>query len=177
YQRNQVWAGSIPLWADTAAGSPSKVRPRFQLAFAYYVAGRCADAAREFEAASKLDQPNYELLVDWGLALDCDGQYEAAVDRVQRAAELERTAHVYAVLGMLHGKRGNRELAIEALARAESIDKNYDMTYAYRGNLFFTANDFERAAAEFRRALSLDPSNPAAQQGLRAAEGRLRAPR
>ena len=177
YQRNQVWAGSIPLWADTAAGSPSKVRPRFQLAFAYYEAGRCAEAAREFEAASKLERPNYELLVDWGLALDCDGQYEAAVDRVQRAAELERTAHVYAVLGMLHGKRGNREMAIEALAHAESIDKNYDMTYAYRGNLFFAANDFERAAAEFRRALSLNPSNPAAQQGLRAAEGRLRAPR
>ena len=51
------------------------------------------------------------------------------------------------------------------------------ISYAYRGNLFFAANDFERAAAEFRRALSLDPSNPAAQQGLRAAEGRLRAPR
>jgi tetratricopeptide (TPR) repeat protein len=177
YQRNQVWAGSIPLWAGTAAGSPSKVRPRFQLAFAYYEAGRCAEAAREFETASKLDRPNYELLVDWGLALDCDGQYEAAVDRLQRAAQLEPTAHVYALLGMVHGKRGNSELAIEALARAESIDKNYDMTYAYRGNLFFEANDFQRAAAEFRRALSLNPSNPAAQQGLRAAEGRLRAPR
>ena len=177
YQRNQVWAGSIPLWADTAAGSPSKVRPRFQLAFAYYEAGRCAEAAREFEAASKLDRPSHELLLDWGLALDCDGQYQAAVDRLQRAVELERTAHVHAVLGMVHGKRGNREMAIEALARAESIDKNYDMTYAYRGNLFFAANDFQRAAAEFRRALSLNPSNPAAQQGLRAAEGRLRAPR
>jgi tetratricopeptide (TPR) repeat protein len=177
YQRNQVWAGSIPLWADTAAGSPSKVRPRFQLAFAYYQAGRCAEAVREFEAASKLDRPNYELLVDWGLALDCDGNYQAAVDRLERAAQLEPSAHVWALLGMVHGKRGHREKALEALARAESIDKNYDMTYAYRGNLFFLANDFQRAAAEFRRALSLNPSNPAALQGLRAAEGRLRAPR
>ncbi|MEK7755261.1 MAG: tetratricopeptide repeat protein [Acidobacteriota bacterium] len=177
YQRNQVWAGSIGLWADTVAGSPSKVRPRFQLAFAYYEAGRCGEAAREFETASKLGQPNYELLVDWGLALDCDGQYQAAVERFEHAARLESTAHVYALLGMVHGKRGNRQMALVALARAESIDKNYDMTYAYRGNLFFVADDFERAAAEFRRALGLNPSNPAAQQGLRAAEGRLRAPR
>jgi tetratricopeptide (TPR) repeat protein len=121
--RNQVWAGSIGLWADTVAGSPSKVRPRFQLAFAYYEAGRCAEAAREFETASKLGQPSYELLVDWGLALDCDGQYQAAVERFDRAAQLERTAHVYALLGMVHGKRGNREMALEALARAESIER------------------------------------------------------
>ena len=168
HQRNLVWAAPIPLWADTAAKSPLKVRPRFQLASAYYEAGRCADAVREFEAASKLSKPGYELLVDWAHALDCDGQYEAAVERLKSAALIEHTAHVYALLGMVHGKRGNREAALEALARAEAIDKNYDMTYAYRGNLYFMAKELDGAAREFRRALSLNPSNPVAAQGLRA---------
>lgn len=168
YQRNQVWAGSIPLWEDAAAKSPAKARPRFQLAFAYYESGRCAEAAREFDVASRLDKPNYDLLLDWGLALECSGRYDDAVDRLQRAAKLESSAHVYATLGMVHGKHGNREAAMEALARAESLDASYDMTYAYRGNLFLMANDFERAAAEFRRALGINPSNPVAAQGLRA---------
>jgi tetratricopeptide (TPR) repeat protein len=177
YQRNQVWAGPIPLWTDAAAKSPASVRPRFQLAFAYYEAGRCADASREFEAASKLGRPNYDLLVDWGLALDCAGRYEAAVDRLERAAKLERTAHVYALLGMVHGKRGNRDAALKALSEAESVDPKYDMIFAYRGNVHLAANELERAEADFRRALSLKPANPMALEGLAAARQRLGAPR
>jgi tetratricopeptide (TPR) repeat protein len=177
FQRNQVWAGSIPLWADAAAKSPLKVRPRFQLAFSYYEAGRCPEAVREFEAASKLGPPSHELLVDWGLSLDCAGRYEDAVDRIERAAKLEPTAHVYAVLGMVHGKRGKTEAALQALAQAEKIDRNYDMIYAYRGNVYLGANQLELAAAEFRRALALNPSNPMAAQGLQLAGQRMRAPR
>jgi tetratricopeptide (TPR) repeat protein len=168
HERNLVWTAPIPLWADAAAKSPLKIRPRFQLARAYYDAGRCGESAREFEALSQLGRPTYDLLVDWAHALDCNGQYGAAVERLEQAARLERSAHVYALLGMLHGKNGNREEALKALATAEEIDKNYDMIYAYRGNLFFVDNDRERAAQEFHRALSLNPSNPVAAQGLRA---------
>jgi Cytochrome c oxidase subunit III len=39
YQRNQVWASPRALWQDTVAKSPRKLRPRFQLAFAYYEQG------------------------------------------------------------------------------------------------------------------------------------------
>lgn len=177
FQRNQVWAGSIPLWADTAAKSPRKVRPRFQLAFAYHEAGRCNDAVREFEAASKLAPPSHELLVDWGLALECAGQYADAVDRIERAAKLEPTAHVYAALGMVHGKRGKTEAALEALGMAEKINRDYDMIYAYRGNVYLGANQLEQAAAEFRRALALNPANPMAAQGVQLAAQRMRAPR
>ncbi|MBI4873021.1 MAG: hypothetical protein HY822_00150 [Acidobacteria bacterium] len=169
YQRNLVWAGSIPLWEDTAAKSPAKARPRFQLAFAYYEAGRCADAVREFEATARLQPPDYELLVDWALALDCNNQSGEALDRLQRAAQLEPSAHAYALLGMIHGKRGEREAALAALERAESIRPDFDMLYAYRGNLFLMSQEYERAAGEFRRALALNPSNPAALQGLRMA--------
>jgi tetratricopeptide (TPR) repeat protein len=177
FQRNQVWTGSIPLWADATAKAPGKLRPRFQLAFAYYEAGRCEEAAREFETASRLAPPSHELLVDWGLALDCEGRYEEAVDRLERAAKLEATAHVYATLGMVHGKRGKTEPALRALAQAEKINRDYDMTYAYRGNVYLGANQLELAAAEFRRALALNPSNPMAAAGLELARQRMRAPR
>ena len=49
YERNQVWASPLSLWHDTAEKSPNKVRLRFQLAFAYYDLGRCAEAAVQYE--------------------------------------------------------------------------------------------------------------------------------
>ncbi len=177
WQRNHVWAGPLPLWTDTAARSPAKARPAFQLAFTHYEAGRCAEASAAFEKAYKLDPKSHELLVDWALALDCTGQYLPAVDKLQRAIQLEKTAHVYAMLGMVHAKGGNREAALQALAEAEKINGAYDMTYAYRGNIYLTENDLARAEAEFRHALSLNPRNPMAAEGLAVIHGRLRTPR
>ena len=57
YQRNEMWGDPVALWADTAARSPHKLRPRFQLAYSYYSAGRCPEAAANYEAASKLEPP------------------------------------------------------------------------------------------------------------------------
>jgi tetratricopeptide (TPR) repeat protein len=51
------------------------------------------------------------------------------------------------------------------------------MIYAYRGNVYLGANQLEQAAAEFRRALALNPANPMAAQGVQLAAQRMRAPR
>ncbi len=177
WQRNHVWAGPIPLWADTVAKSPAKSRPAFQLAFAYYEAGRCSEAAEGFEKAYKLDPKSHELLVDWALALDCTGQYLPAVDKLQRALLLEKTAHAFALLGMVHAKGGNREAALRALAEAERINSAYDMTYAYRGNIYLNENNLAQAEADFLKALTLNTKNPMAAEGLRVVRARLRAPR
>ena len=73
YQRSEVWASSFSLWQDTVAKSPRKVRPRFQLAYAKYESGHCPDASADYEIASTLGPPDYTLLTDWALALDCTG--------------------------------------------------------------------------------------------------------
>lgn len=177
WQRNHVWAGPIPLWTDTVAKSPAKSRPAFQLAFTYYEAGRCAEAAEGFEKAYKLDPKSHELLVDWALALDCTGQYLPAVDKLQRALLLEKTAHAFALLGMVHAKGGNREAALQALAEAEKVNSAYDMTYAYRGNIYLAEDNLAQAEADFLKALARNPKNPMAAEGLQVVRARLRAPR
>ena len=48
YQRNQLWGNAIAIWKDTSDKSPRKVRPNFQLASAYYDAGRCGDAVNQY---------------------------------------------------------------------------------------------------------------------------------
>ena len=53
YQRNQLYASAMDIWKDTAEKSPGKVRPRFQLAFAYYQAQHCGEAVEEYAKAAR----------------------------------------------------------------------------------------------------------------------------
>ncbi len=171
YQRNQVWGDPVALWKDTAEKSPNKSRPRFQLAYAYYQEGRCADAAADYEKASKLEKPDYSLFVDWALAYDCAQKPDAALEKLRQALALERSAHAYALMGMVYAKQNRLPEALEALESAERIDPSFESTYVYRGNVYLLGKDFAKAAEQFRRALSLNPTDMAARNGLEMAQG------
>ena len=166
YQRNQVWASPAALWQDAATKSPQKWRPRFQLAYAFYESRNCQQAADNFETAAKLEPPGFNLLVDWGLALDCAGKSQDALMKLQQAAMLERTAHVESQIGMVFAKQGKFQEALGALAQAEKIDPTFEMTYVYRGAIFESAGDKAAAAAQYQKALGLNPSNQAARDAL-----------
>ncbi|MCS7314080.1 MAG: tetratricopeptide repeat protein [Bryobacterales bacterium] len=176
WKRNHVWSDAIALWQDTVAKSPHKQRPRFQLAYAYYQEGRCREALAEFEHAARLGPADYRLLLDWGLAADCAGRLEEALEKLRAAAKLEKTAHVHALIGMVLGKSGRREEALEELELAARLDPGFAMTYFYRGNVYLSAGRRQAAIAEYRRALELDPRNEAARQALERALAGLRSP-
>ena len=166
YQRSQVWASPIDLWKDAAAKSPKKWRPRFQLAYAYYDAGDFARASDAYEAASHLEPPGFNLLVDWALALDAQGKPQEALIKLQQASILESSAHVQALIGMVYAKQSKWQEALAALERAEKIDPRFDVTYLYRGNIYEAAGDKAAAAAQYQRALALNPVNEAARVAL-----------
>lgn len=166
YQRSAVWAGPVPLWTDAATKSPKKVRPRFQLAYAYYEQGQCPMAVTHYEAAAQLAAPTYDLMADWALALDCGGRTTDAIPKAREAASLENSAHVHALLGMLHAKIGDFQRALQELAVAEKIDPRFEMTYVYRGNIAERGGDRAAAAREYRKALAVNPYNGPAQEGL-----------
>jgi len=174
WKRNHVWSDAIALWQDTVAKSPRKQRPRFQLAYAYYHEGRCTEALPHFEHAARLGRADYRLLVDWGLAADCAGRFEEALEKLRAAAALENTAHVHALMGMVYGKQNRREEALRELEIAARLDPRFSMTYVYRGNIHLASGNPQAARAEYLRALELDPRNTAAREGLRRAEAALR---
>ena len=68
---------------------------------------------------------------------------------------------------MVYGKRGRADEALEALATAEKLDPNFEMTYVYRGNVYATTGQMPLAIAEYQRAVTLNPKNATAQQGPR----------
>jgi tetratricopeptide (TPR) repeat protein len=166
YQRSAVWASPVALWQDASAKSPEKYRPRFQVAYALMVAGKCPQAAENFDVASRLAPPGFDLLVDWGLALECASKPQDALVKMQQASMIENSAHVQALIGMVYAKQSKWPEAFAALAQAEKIDPRFEMTYVYRGNIYEAVGDKASAAGQYQRALAINPSNSAAQDAL-----------
>ncbi|MDQ2946489.1 MAG: tetratricopeptide repeat protein, partial [Acidobacteriota bacterium] len=166
FQRNQLWGSAIGMWRDSVTKAPAKFRPRFQLAYAYYSAGQCNEAATEFGQAAQLQKPDYALLIDWALSYDCAGNYAAAIDKLNQAAALENSGHVYSQIGMLYAKQAKYPQALDALETASKLDPNFGMTYVYRGNVYALEGNPARAAEEYRHALAINPNDTAAREGL-----------
>ena len=176
WQRNQVWASDIALWEDTARKAPRNARAHFQLAHAYYMTGRFDDAAALYAETARLQQPNYDLLVDWGLAYDDAGRPDLAVAKLKQAAALEPDAHVYSQIARVYAKQSRWPEALEALAQAEKLDPGFAMTYYYRGGVRAKTNDFAGAVADYQHALALgvDPIvETSLRQGLAFAQQQL----
>lgn len=173
YQRNRLWASDIGLLEDTAAKSPAKPRAHLQLAFIYYVHGRCQEAAVQYAEAARQVKPDHDTLVDWGLACECAGQADEAVARLREAVVLKRTAHVFSQIGMVYARHSRWTEALEALAEAGKLDPGYAMTYYYRGGVRANTQDLAGAVADYQLAVKLNPQSQPARQALAWAEQQL----
>jgi tetratricopeptide (TPR) repeat protein len=174
HNRNKVWQTSLGFWEDVVRKSPVNSRARFQLAFSEWQSGNCAGAVNNYEAASKLTKPDERLFIDWALALECLNQTEEAVAKLREAYAIAPTALVQAQIGMIYGKKGRIEKAMEALDQAERLDPNFDMTYVYKGNLEAARGNYPAAIALYNRALAINPANDTAQKALAIAQQQQR---
>jgi protein O-mannosyl-transferase len=172
YQRNEVWSTPTALWKDTVAKSPRKQRPQFQLAYAYYTTGHCAEAADRFKIASGLGPPEYRLLVDWANASFCANRDDEAIEALRQAVTFKKPSEAYLLLGAIYGKKGQQQEALDALARAEAIDPNIAEIYVNRGNIYFLRGDRDAAVNEYKRALALEPGNQHALDAYARASSR-----
>lgn len=154
------------LWQDTVAKSPHKLRPRFQLAFAYYERNDCVDAIANYEIAGSLAPPDYRLLVDWGKALDCARRWDEAIEKLQHATHLEFDPQAWALLGQVYGEQHRAGEAFDALIQAQRINPDFAMTYAIRGNVYESIGNFPAAAMQYQRALELNPSYEGVREAL-----------
>ena len=174
--RAAIWADPVALWEDTAAKSPHKRRVLFQLASAYFDAGKFGKSVEQYRKTALEFPPDYNLLIDWALAYDRLNQMGPALDKLRQAAAMEPTAHVYTQIAMVYANRRLWADALDALVTAERIDPGYAPIYWYRGKIAAASNQFAPAVENYRRALALDPTmEPNIGPDLAAAEAHLRA--
>ena len=173
--RAKIWSGAVALWQDTVMDSPQKIRPNFQLAKAYFDVGQCGDAVAQYAKTAELAPPDFTLLVDWGLALNCAGQPEAALAKLEAAKRTPRpptlsAAYLDSQIAEVYGTWKRYPEAMAALEEAAKLDPNYDMVYYYRGTLLYNEGNAARAEGDYRRAVQLNPNNDAARTALETVE-------
>ena len=173
YQRNEVWASNVTLWEDAVTKSPRNWRAHFQLGVAYYQQNRCDVAAREYETAAGLGKPDDRLYVDWANAEDCLGRPEEALEKLRMAVKIERRSVAFSQMAMIYGKQGKDAEALAAIATALELNPQEDMAYFYRGNLRIRSGDLAGAAADYGKALEINPDNEQARRGLIRVQSRV----
>lgn len=167
--RNRIYTSSIAMWQASVQSNPGNARAQFQLGYAFYQDGRCAEANTHYAQAAALGKPDYELLVDWALSLDCAGSPDAAIGKLAAATALKDDSHAWATLGMIYGKSNRPNEALAALNRALAINRRDANALAYRGNVHLVGGRAAEAIADFEAALRLAPGHAIAAQGLAAA--------
>jgi tetratricopeptide (TPR) repeat protein len=172
--RAEVWSDPVLLWEDTAQKSPDKSRAHFQLAFAYYGQQRYDRAVQEFEKTAALIKPDYDLLLDWGLALEGLHQPEKAIQKLQQAAAAHPTAHVHTQIAKVYADQREWDKAMAELEFAEKMDPGFADIYAYKGLIHMATNDPAGAIPLLQRALVLNPSHAPAREALMQAQQMLR---
>jgi tetratricopeptide (TPR) repeat protein len=166
YSRSAVWGNAEALWKDAVSKSPAKGRPHLQLGFVYFAQQRYAAALPEFEAAARYGGRTYAVLVDLGQDYEYLGRHDEAIAALRQAAALLPDANTNSMVALACLRAGRYAEAAQALDTAERLDPSFAPTYAYRGYLYAARNDLAAAAKEYRHALSLDPANEVARDGL-----------
>lgn len=173
YQRNEKWGTALSLWADAANKSPDKPRVQFGLGVSQFFQGKCHEAIPHFEKAIALGKPDFSYYMDLGMAYDCDHQPEKALRTLDQSIQLNPTAKTWASIALVQAKLERTPEAMESLEKAERLDPNVAMVYLYRGGIYQAMSRWQDAAFQYRRALSLEPHNQGARNGLDAVTAQL----
>jgi len=93
--------------------------------------------------------------------------FHANISRAQTEKQL--TAKDWLKQGILMGKKGNFDQAIECFNRSLEINPRLDKAYQNRGIAWSKKGNFKRAIADFNMALEINPRNTAVSHYKRIA--------
>jgi protein O-mannosyl-transferase len=161
YQRAKVWSSPMALFQDNVDKSPNKFRPRFQLAFVQFEARQCASAVKNFETAARIGPLRDDLLIDWGLALGCAGNWTEAIEKFREALPIAYPTsrpHIHCQIAVAYANIQQFEAALAELSTAQQLDSSFAETYALRGQVYENDAKFQDAYREYKHACDLQPT-------------------
>ena len=154
-------------------------RKDFDLAYTYLAnfyqeQKRPADAEAVLREALANNPESFRITTALGIIMIDNGRFGEAIDLLNRSlASIDFDPETWNYLGVAYWNTGRFDEAIEAYERALSLDGNYAIVFNNRGSLFLSRyfkdkkpEDLARAAADFRRAVELDPKYASAWNGL-----------
>jgi tetratricopeptide (TPR) repeat protein len=139
--------------------------------FVFYERGYYAQAEEFFGQALKENPSSAEALYGLGSAYLQQQKTDEARDCFERAVTLPASypgtlPNSWNNLGILAGRKGNYDLAIENFQRALLIDPKHSIALQNLGSAYRQKKDWPQAQSALERALTLDPDDPEANYNL-----------
>lgn len=133
--------------------------------------GDIREAVRTLDDGCRLNPKNYNILSAYGMLLVKYGQWEKAIEILQKALSLlEFDPEVWVNLGVAYMANGDLQKALKDYDRAIALDKTFAPAYFNKGAAYLDLgrkpDDLPRSIENFRKALSLDPTLNLAWRGL-----------
>jgi tetratricopeptide (TPR) repeat protein len=168
YSRNALWQDSVTLWRDTTLKSPTKFRPRFNLAKEYEARGDLNLAAESYRAAINLKTDDVAAHNNLGNVYLNQGRLKEAIEEFQAAIRINPdTPLTHDNLGYVYFKLGRPDEAIKEYQTAIKLAPGVAEIHNNLGYVYFTKGRFENAAEEYQKALELKPDSPEALENMK----------
>jgi arylsulfatase A-like enzyme/Flp pilus assembly protein TadD len=154
-------------------------RKDFDLAYTYLAdfykeQGRRKDAEEVLREAYGNNPDSFRIIMAFGMFLIDEDRYDEAIPLLHESLGLiDFDPETWNYLGVAYWHKERYDDALKAYERALSIDKNYAIVFNNRGSLFLSlyfkgrkAEDLAKAAADFQKAVEIDPVYASAWNGL-----------
>jgi len=162
------WQNSLTLWRHALAVTPPSATGLINLGQGWLEAGHEAEAAREFEAALRLEPANPRPYINLGVMAWRQGQLDRAVALLRQASVLDaRDARVLANLGAVLSDLGKNQEALAVLRQAVTRSPALFEARMNLGTVLVALGQRTEAEACFEEALRIRPGDSGAAHNLR----------
>ena len=160
WQRNEIYASGLSIWADTVAKAPGNFRAHYNFGNALAAAIRSADALAQYEAALRLKPNEPTILYNYASTLVQSGRVPEGIVCFQEALKYgPAKADVLVNLGAALASAERFPEAIEAYRRAASLEPKASDIRASLGSALIAAGHLDEGIRELEAAVATDPSN------------------
>ncbi len=158
-----IWRNSVSLWEEDMRLFPEGIQvPHANLARSYELAGRHADALREYDLALALPPTSGHIHEEKGTVLltinrpeEAIGEFNQALALYQEAAPSDLYHHLWYAYELK-----NRHLeALSAIQQVIKINPGYGDAYRDLGITYWNLKRLKESEEAFKNAYSLDPFN------------------
>ncbi len=159
-----IWKNSVALWEEVDRLFPEGSQvPHANLARAYELAGRHADALREYDLALALPPTSAHIHEEKGTVLLSMNRPDEAIEELNQAVNLYQDAapsDLYHHLWYAYELKGLHEKALAAIQEVVKIRPDFSDGFRDLGVTYWNLKRLKDSEEAFKNAYSLNPFSP-----------------
>lgn len=155
FVKKKMSAMAYPFFRKAIEKDPKYMLPYVELARLHEMDGHMEEAEKTLRDALSIEPLNVAVMSELGYFLSRTGKIDEAIEILDKAAKMNSYTPSHYYLAYALGRKGKTDEALAAFEEALALNPFEKDIYMLRGEMFKSAGTFEKAAADYRKALEL----------------------